>query len=178
MLVVRADSVLQGLVLLFVGVVLCMNGAWMFGRIADREIILINVLVGIITSAVAFRTAFGPGADISSVKSAALTLLFSVTYLWFAANRAFAFDGKGLGWFSLFVAVTVAPVCVQDLFMADSILAVWLAISWGIWAGLWFMFFLLLTLNRRIQTATAWVTLLSGILTGWFPAMLLLNGVS
>ena len=178
MRVVRAEPVLVGLVLLFVGAVLCLNGAWMFGRIADREIILINVLVGIITSAAAFRTAFGADADISAVKSAALTLLFSVTYLWFAANRAFDLDGRGLGWFSLFVAVTVVPVCVQGLFMADSILGVWLAISWGIWAVLWFMFFLLLTLNRRIQTATAWVTLLSGVLTGWLPAMLLLNGVT
>lgn len=108
----------------------------MSGRIADREIILINVLVGIITSADAFKSAFGANADISSVKSAALTLLFSVTYLWFAANRAFNLDGRELGWFSLFVAMTVAPVCVQSLFVADSLLTAWLAISWRIWAGL------------------------------------------
>ncbi len=168
---------LTGLSLLFVGAVLFLNGTWMFGRIADREIILINVLVGLITAAVAAKTAFGAGADLASVRSAALTLLFSITYLWFAANRASDFDGRGLGWFSLFVAVTVAPVCVQDLMAADTLLGVWLALSWGVWAVLWFMFFVLLVLKRPINTATGLVTLFSGIFTGWLPAMLLLNGV-
>ena len=169
---------LDGFVLLFVGVVLILNSVWMFGKIADREIVLINLLVAIITFAVALKAAFGVDADLTSVKSAAMTLLFSVTYLWIATNRAFDFDGRGLGWYSLIVAVTVLPVCIQGLLVADSLLTTWLALSWGIWSGLWFMYFLLLTLHYPIQNATAWATLFSGVFTGWLPAMLLLNGIS
>ncbi|MGB0409951.1 MAG: AmiS/UreI family transporter [Pikeienuella sp.] len=168
---------LTGLALLFVGAVLFVNGIWLFGRIADREIVFINLFVGSITFLIAMVTALRVGAEIGTIKSAGLTLLFSGTYLWVATNRMFDFDGRGLGWFSLFIAVTVAPVAVQDLLAAETVLGMWLAISWGIWAGLWFMYFLLLTLGRPIQRATAWVTLLSGVITGWLPGILLLNGV-
>ena len=51
----------------------------------------------------------------ASIKSAALTLLFTTTYLWVAYNRVVAVDGRGLGWFSLFVAITVVPIAIEGL---------------------------------------------------------------
>lgn len=167
---------LTGLSLLFVGAVLFTNGLWMLGRIADREIIFINLFTGLVTGAVAFRTGFAADADLGDVRMAALTLMFTTTYLWVAANRILELDGRGLGWFSLFVAVTVAPVMVQELAATDTILSVWLALSWGIWAVLWGMYFALLSLRWNIGRATAYLTLFSGVFTGWLPAMLLLNG--
>ena len=139
---------LTALSLLFVGAVLCLNAVWMWGHISDREIALINLVVAAITATVALLTAMR-AQDIATVKSAALTLLFSTTYLWFAYNRLTGVDGRGLGWFSLFVALTVAPVCVQDSLHAVSWFDLWLALSWGVWAVLWFMFFLLLTQKSR-----------------------------
>lgn len=167
---------LTGLSLLFVGAVLFINGLWMLGRIADREIIFINLFAGIVTGAVAFKTAFEVGASLVEVRMGALTLMFTATYLWVAVNRILELDGRGLGWFSLLVAMTVVPVMVQEWSAASSALEVWLAITWGIWAVLWAMYFALLTLGWRIERATGWVTLLSGVFTGWVPAMLLLNG--
>ena len=78
---------LLGLVLLYVGAVLSLNGLWLMGRIADNEIAVINVFVGGLTLLVALFLALGPGADLGSVKAAGLTLLFSFTYLWVAINR-------------------------------------------------------------------------------------------
>ena len=49
---------------------------------------------------------------------AALSLLFSLSYLWFAFNRLSAADGRGLGWFSLFVAITAVPVPVDTLHLS------------------------------------------------------------
>ncbi|MEN8950858.1 AmiS/UreI family transporter [Planktotalea arctica] len=167
---------LTGLSLLFVGAVLFINGLWMLGRIADREIIFINLFAGIVTGAVAFKTAFGLGASLVEVRMGALTLMFTATYMWVAVNRILELDGRGLGWFSLLVAMTVAPVMVQEWSAASSVLGAWLAISWGIWTVLWAMNFAHLTLGWRIERATGRVTLLSGIFTGWGPAMLLLNG--
>jgi hypothetical protein len=166
---------LTGLALLFVGAVLVLNSIWIWGRICDREIVLINLVAAGITAFVAAVTVIA-AQDIMAVKSAALTLLFSTTYLWFAYNRLTGVDGRGLGWFSLFVALTVAPVCFQDSWRAERFLDLWLALSWGVWAVLWFMFFLLLTLKKPISNATAAVTLFSGIFTGWLPALAILLG--
>lgn len=166
---------LTALSLLFVGAVLCLNGIWMTGRISDKEIVLINLVVAGITAVVAAMTATG-AQDIGAVKSAALTLLFSTTYLWFAYNRITGVDGRGLGWFSLFVAITVVPVCLQDAVRAQGFIDLWLALSWGLWAALWFMFFMLLTLKRPVSNATAALAIFSGVFTGWLPAVVILLG--
>ena len=166
---------LTALSLLFVGAVLCLNGIWMTGRISDKEIVLINLVVAGITATVATLTAVG-AQDIGAVKSAALTLMFSTTYLWFAYNRLTGVDGRGLGWFSLFVAITVVPVCLQDAYHAQDFFDLWLALSWGVWAALWFMFFMLLTLKRPVSNTTAGLAIFSGVFTGWLPAVVILLG--
>ncbi|HMQ94918.1 MAG TPA: AmiS/UreI family transporter [Amaricoccus sp.] len=167
---------LLGLVLLYVGAVLFLNGIWMLGRIGDREIVVINVVTGVVATSVAVALAFGAGADAGSIREAALTLLFATTYFWVAHNRLSDVDGRGLGWFSLFVAVTVVPVTVEAAVTARGLTGAWLAFNWACWAVLWFMYFLLLARQRPILRATAWVTLLSGIVNGWIPGYLLLEG--
>jgi hypothetical protein len=64
-----------GMVLLYVGAVLCLNGLWLLGRIGDNEIAVIDIFVGGLTLLV------------SNIKAAALTLLFTFTYIWVAINR-------------------------------------------------------------------------------------------
>ena len=104
-----------GLVLFFVGAVLCLNGLWLLGKIGDNEIAVIDSFVGGITLLVALYLAFGPGHDQASIKAAALTLLFTFTYFWVALNRYNGADGRGLGWFCLFVAITAIPVTIETL---------------------------------------------------------------
>ena len=168
---------LLGLVLLYVGAVLSLNGLWLMGRIADNELAVINVFVGGLTLLIALFLAFGPGADLASVKAAGLTLLFSFTYLWVAINRHNDADGRGLGWFCLFVAITAVPVAIDTLATAGSTWNVWFGLSWAAWSVLWFMFFLLLALGKPIGKVTGAVTTIQGILTGWIPGLLLLYGV-
>ncbi len=168
---------LLGLGLLYVGAVLFLNGIWLMGRIGDREIAIINIFSGFITGAIALYLAFGPGADLASVRAAALTLLFTFTYLWVAYNRFHDVDGRGLGWFSLFVAITVTPVAIDSLSSAVTTWDVWFGLCWAAWAVLWFMFFLLLALGKPIAKVTGAVTSIQGILTGWLPGYLLLEGV-
>ncbi|WP_458789830.1 AmiS/UreI family transporter [Yoonia sp. MH D7] len=167
---------LAPLSLLFVGAVLCLNGIWMSGRIADREIVIINLIVAAITSGVAIFSAL-TAVDVLGVKSAALTLLFSTTYMWFAFNRMTGTDGRGLGWFSLLVAITVTPEAIVQITNANSVISLWLGLSWGVWAVLWFMFFVLLTLQKPVAKQTTVITLFAGIATAWLPAMLILYGV-
>ena len=168
---------LLGLSLFYVGAVLILNGLWMLGRISDREISIINLFAGGLTLLVSLKLAFGEGADRTSVKAAALSLLFSFTYLWVAFNRLTDADGRGLGWFSLFVAITAVPVAVDTLSTASSIGDWWLGASWAAWAVLWLLFFLMLALHKPIVRLTAGMAIGQGIFTGWVPGYLLLTGV-
>jgi len=165
----------NGLVLFYVGVVLILNGFWMLGHIADREILIINVLVGLLNLRVAHEYAFAPGADTASVREAAMGLLFAFTYLWVACNRWLGNDGRGLGWFSLLVAITVAIVAVQALASASSGWELWAALSWAAWALLWLLFFMLLVLGRPSPRPIGWLSIAQGLLTGWAPGFWLLQ---
>ena len=167
---------LLGLALLYVGAVLFLNGLWLMEKIGDGEIAVINVFSGSITLLIALYLAFGPGADAGSIKGAALTLLFTFTYFWVAINRYNGADGRGLGWFCLFVAITAVPVTIDTLSGASSVWGVWFGLCWGAWAVLWFMFFLLLVRKMPIAKLTGAVTSLQGIFTGWLPGYLLLTG--
>jgi len=167
---------LLSLSLLYVGAVLCLNGLWLLGRIGDKEIWVINVFSGGVTLLISLQMAFGANADAASVKGAALTLLFSFTYFWIAFNRFNGADGRGLGWFSLFVAITAIPVAIDTLQTATTTWGVWFGLNWAAWAVLWFMFFLLLSVQKQIAKITGVAALLCGIFTGWVPGLLLLNG--
>lgn len=167
---------LTGFVLFYVGAVLCLNGLWMLGRIQDREIVVINVATAVVSGAVTLHDAFGAGADAGSIRNAALGLLFCITYAWVAHNRLADVDGRGLGWFSLFVAITAVPVFLRALSEAHDLSTIWQAVNWAVWAVLWFLYFVLLALQKPIQRQTALFTLATGVCTGWIPGFLLLNG--
>lgn len=166
-----------GLVLFYVGAVLCLNGLWLLGRIGDNEIAIIDYFVGGITLFASIYLAFGPGSDSTSINAAAMTLLFSFTYFWVALNRSNQADGRGLGWFCLFVAITAVPVTIQTLNAATTMWGYWFGLCWAAWGVLWFLYFLLLVRKKPIEKFVGTVTVAQGIFTGWLPGYLLLNGL-
>ena len=126
---------------------------------------------------VSLYLAFGPGATAASIKGAALTLLFTFTYFWVAWNRWNDADGRGLGWFCLFVAITTIPVFVETFATAHTTWDVWFGICWLSWGVLWFLFFLILAQGRtNLTRATGALCALQGVYTGWIPGYLLLSG--
>jgi hypothetical protein len=168
---------LLGLALFWVGAVLCLNGIWLLGNIGDREIAVIDVFVGFVTLLVSLYLAFGPGANAASIKAAALTLLFTFTYFWVAWNRWNDADGRGLGWFCLFVAITTVPVFLETFASAHSPWDIWFGICWLSWGVLWFLFFLILAQGRtQLTRVTGALCALQGVYTGWIPGYLLLSG--
>ena len=168
---------LLGLSLFWVGAVLFLNGLWVLEKVGDREIAVIDVFVGTLTLAVSIYLAFGPGADAASIKGAAFILLFTFTYYWVAWNRWNGADGRGLGWFCLFVAITCAPISIESLATAHTLWDYWLAICRISWGVLWFLFYLLLAAGRKELTRfTGALCTLEGVYTGWLPGYLLLVG--
>lgn len=169
---------LGGFVLFWVGAVLFLNGIWLVGGIGDNEIAVIDVFVGSLCLFVAFYWAVGPDASLATVKDGAMLLLFAFTYYWVAWNRWNKADGRGLGWFCLFVAITTIPIFVEGFITAHTVWNYWFAFCWVSWGVLWFLFFLLLALKMpKIAKATGLLCALEGIYTGWIPGYLLLVGV-
>jgi hypothetical protein len=113
-----------------------------------------------------------------SIRNGGAILLFAFTYLWVAYNQYANAGGRGLGWYSAFVAVTAIVFGVYTVQNTpDSNTAdLWLAANWFAWAILWAMFFALLTLELPIARITGWVAILIGIGTSWALAIALLWG--
>lgn len=163
-----------GLVLLYVGAVLFVNGIWLLDRIGSREVAIMNIFTGLVGLVVAvFAVA---QQDLASIQLAAYVLLFAFTYLWVAYNQYIDAEGSGLGWYCLFVAITAVPVSIITFLEADTVFLVWLGFNWAAWAVLWFLYFLLLAAKKSIQRFAAYVTIAVGIGTAWLPGFLLLNG--
>ena len=165
---------MANVMLFYVGAVLFCNGLWLLGQIEDKEIKVIDTFVGGLGLVIVLLLLLAgtPG----DFKLAAQLLLFAFTYLWVAWNRVTEADGRGLGWFCLFVAVTAIPTGYIVQQGATTTFGVLLAIDWYAWGILWFMFFLLLVMKKEIAKLTGWVTLLQGIFTAWLPGFLLLEG--
>jgi hypothetical protein len=192
---------LLGVVLLYVGAVLLVNGIWLFGQaraaalapggdvspgasadptlLGDREVTVINLFTGFIgvVCAVTLLIQGNAKADLASIRGGGFILLFAFTYLWVAFNTFLGADGRAFGWYCLFVAVTAVAAGIYTFKDAGGNDAnIWLGIDWFAWAVLWFLFFLLLALQRPIARVTGLVTIVEAILTSWVFGFLLLQG--
>jgi hypothetical protein len=212
---------LLGMVLLYVGAVLVINGIWLLGQaratsaaraavpvgageppiagetaivaeprtaaalerhpasITDREVAILNVFTGFVGVVAAVTLAIYGNAnqDNASIRGAAFILLFAFTYLWVAYNQYQPVNGHAFGWYCLFVAITAIPAGIYSFVDADgNDASVYLGFDWFAWSILWFMFFVLLALERPIARITGWVAVLEGIGTSWVFAILLLEG--
>ena len=118
-----------GLILLYVGAVLFINALSMLGLIAPKEAAIMNIFTGGLSLFVAVQQI--EAGDAVLIRAAAFGLLFSFTYLWVAYVNLSGADGRGLGWFSLFVAITAVPVAADTLLHAQNTGDVWLGWSWA-----------------------------------------------
>jgi hypothetical protein len=92
-----------------------------------------------------------------------------------AANGFLNAGGRGFGWYCLFVAITAIPAGIYTLNNADgNDASIYLAIDWFAWAVLWFLFFVLLALDRPIARIAGGLAIVEGIGTAWVFGLLLL----
>jgi hypothetical protein len=150
--------------------------------IQNREIAILNIFTGFIGLAIAitFIVAGGlastPAAGLPSIRNGGAILLFAFTYLWVAYNQYANAGGRGLGWYSLFVAITaiVFGVYTVQNTPGSNTADLWLAGNWFAWAVLWGLFWALLSLELPIARITGWVALIEGVGTSWALAIALL----
>ena len=164
-----------GLVLLYVGAGMFINGLTMLGKIAPRESAVMNLLLGGLALFVSMLQI--AGGEPAGIRNAAFGLLFSFTYLWIAYGHLSQQDGRGLGWFCLFVAATAALVTLDLARAATTPGEQWMAGNWAAWTVLWAAFFVIGALQRtRWTRPVAWMTIAQAIFTAWLPGYLMLTG--
>lgn len=158
-----------GVVLLFVGVILIVNGLAMAGRIEAKEAAVLNLLVGSLSAFAAVLGAIQATtpADFLAVGSG---LLFAFTYLYVAGVNWFKFSGAGLGWYCLFVAITALPLSWDAYALGE----LRMAAIWLVWSSLWLLFFVDLCTRMQVKRFLAPYTVAVGIITCWIPGMLML----
>jgi hypothetical protein len=192
---------LLGVVLLYVGAVLLVNGLWLIGQaraargtvgaggavaaeadplfMQNREVSVLNLFTGFVgvVAAVTLMVHGNAHGNLGDIRSGGFILLFAFTYLWVAANNFLNAGGRAFGWYCLFVAVTALPAAYYTFDAANgNDASIYLGINWLFWAVLWFMFFLLLALDRPIARLTGTLAILEGIGTAWVFGFLLLEG--
>ena len=159
--------------LLFVGIVLLVNGLNSLGIVPARSAGVLNLFVGTMQVVLPTIILIQNSADAAVIAATWPTYLFGFTYLYFGLNLLYQLEPQGFGWFSSFVAAIAAYHALISI-QSDPIFAV----IWLTWAVMWTLFFLLLALGKtRLTRFTAWFLILLGIPTCTGAALFLLNGV-
>ncbi|MFM9136042.1 MAG: AmiS/UreI family transporter [bacterium] len=159
--------------LLYVGAILFLNGCMLLGWVNAKSAVPLNIFVGVLQVITPTYLIFTANGDTAQILGASGLYLFGFTYLYVAFNIWNDFEGTGLGFFSLFVAVCAvvyAAIAFNDQDYAFGVI-------WLYWAYLWLLFFLLLGRGREnLGRYTGAVAAIQGWVTGAIPAFLLLTG--
>jgi len=158
-----------GIVLLYVGAVLLINGVGALGKVDGKSAAVMNLFTGgisFIINLVNLTHAKTP-VDFYGIGTG---LLFAFTYLYVAITNWYELDGRGLGWYCLFVAITTIPSSMVSYFGGD----IRFTLIWLIWGFLWFLFYLALGAKKNLGNLLAYSSIAIGIFTCWIPGYLML----
>jgi len=159
-----------GVMLLFVGAVLLVNGMGGLGRVDLRSMAVMNFMVGSL-ALVASLLQLVRAETTADFFGVATFFLFTFTYLYVAVSMWFSLDMRGFGWFCFFVAVTTIPLSIVTYQGGDYRFGTF----WLIWGVLWFMFYQANVPGRDFGKLLPFATIGVGVFTCWIPGLLILT---
>ena len=155
-----------GVVLIYVGVVLILNGVGRLCNVDAKSSAVFNVFTGMLSFilnivAVIQGNYFAAGTG----------LLFGFTYLFVAVNSIFNLDPRLYGWYSLFVAINSVPAAYIEYFVNGD----WrMAVIWILWGILWLTGFIENVLKKHLSFVP-YLAVFEGIVTAWIPGFMILT---
>lgn len=158
--------------LLFGGVALFINSLVLFGKVDVKSAGVFSLFTGLLQTFIA--TWLVIGAHATELFGYAGIYLFAFTYLYVGVTFLFNLNGSGVGWFSLFVAITALFYAVIGFTNGDNMGAT----TWLFWALLWALFFIGMGLEIQIDGITARVAIVLAWLTLIIPALVDLAGLT
>lgn len=160
--------------LFYVGAVLFVNGLLLLGFVESKAAGVINLFVGSLQVVTPTYLIFTANGDTNQLILAGGLYLFGFTYLYVGIGVLADLDTTGVGWFSLFVAISALGFSYVNFTQLKNTP---FGVIWLYWSFLWTLFFLVLGLKREVLTRyTGWVTLVEAWVTAAIPGFLLLIG--
>ena len=165
----------MGFVGLFLsGSVLFLNSLMLLGKADGKSVGIFNIFIGTIQMIIPFYLIVVSGQDHWELYNDASIFLFGLTYLYVGFTLLKGLDGSGLGWFSLWVAVIGIVYTLTSFIHFHNVVD---TLTWGMWAFLWFLFFLSNALNKKIDRYIGRVAFVQSWVTLTIPALLYFLGV-
>lgn len=163
-----------GFCMFWIAVAFVINTAMTFGKVDPKETGPWNLVIGCL---IVFVVVLGLIKDMFAPVTfwwAAQVLLFGMTYLMLGIITITGKDGRGLGWYCLFVAVSV-PFPAWQTFAAGDMR---IGTIWVLWGLLWLLFWFIYALGKLAWVKwVRWYMLFCLIFTLWLPGILMLCGL-
>jgi len=157
--------------LFYVGAVLFINGVMLLGQVDGKSAAIFNIFVGALQTIIPLYLIMTAGDNIWLIFNAGGIFLFGFTYLYVGITNLTNLDTTGLGWYCLWVSIAAIGYGIVNFVHFSDIK---FGIIWLLWSYLWFLFFLLLGLKKKIGRFTGWVTFVLSWYTATIPAFLIL----
>ncbi|CAM4144834.1 AmiS/UreI family transporter [Bacillus paramycoides] len=149
--------------LLLSGAALFLNSLVILGKAEMKSAGVFNLFVGALQIIIPFYLIMISDQSNWTVYSYAATFLFGLTYLYVGVTFITGMSSTGLGWFCLWVAIIALFYMVVSFVQFQDVLN---ALTWFMWALLWYLFFVLNVQKKninqylgRIAFVQSWVTL-------------------
>ncbi|MGD8192155.1 AmiS/UreI family transporter [Brevibacillus ginsengisoli] len=160
--------------LLLSGATLFLNSLMLQGKAEGKSVAVFNLFVGALQ--VIFPFYMIVTSDMSNwvLYQDAAVFLFGLTYLYVGVTFGKGLNGTGLGWFSLWVSIIAIVYTVVSIVHFHNIVD---ALTWLMWAYLWFLFYLLNVPEMDIARYVGKVAMVQSWVTLTIPALFYLTGV-
>ncbi|KZE63855.1 hypothetical protein AWM68_12120 [Fictibacillus phosphorivorans] len=149
--------------LLFSGGALFLNSLMLLGKAEEKSVAFFNILVGLLQVITPIYLIITSDGSNWSMFNNGAVFLFGFTYLYLGVTILKGFDSSGLGWYSLWVAMMAVVYALVFYVQEGDVVS---ALTWVLWAFLWFLFFLSSALKKpyeafigRVAFVQSWVTL-------------------
>jgi putative amide transporter protein len=156
------------------GAVLFLNGLMLLGKADGKAVGYFNLFVGVIQIINPFYLIMTSSQSNWDLYNNAAIFLFGLTYLYVGVTSVKGLEGNGLGWFSFWVAIIAVVYTIISVVVFNDIVN---ALTWGLWAFLWSLFFLTGSLKLKIDAYVGIVAIVLSWVTLTIPAMLYFLGV-
>ncbi|TYR81904.1 urease accessory protein UreI [Priestia megaterium] len=160
--------------LLLSGAALFLNGLMLLGKANDKNVGVFNLFVGAFQVIVPLYLIIVSDQSNWILYEKAAIFLFGFTYLYVGITVIKGMDGTGLGYYSLWVSIIALVYMVVAIIHYQDIVN---AITWLLWAFLWFLFYFINTQDKDITEFVGKVAIVQSWVTLTIPALFTLTGV-
>ncbi|PHE95778.1 acetamide transporter [Bacillus wiedmannii] len=160
--------------LLLSGAALFLNSLVILGKAEMKSAGVFNLFVGALQIIIPFYLIMISDQSNWTVYSYAATFLFGLTYLYVGVTFIKGMDSSGLGWFCIWVAIIALFYMVVSFVQFHDVVN---ALTWFMWALLWYLFFVLNTQKKNINQYLGRIAFVQSWVTLTLPSLLYFMGV-